>query len=188
MQKEAGLTPECPVCRQTPERICVTLGEVAYPVGTMWEEISLETEVVFLDGHAEKISRGVCGWQDDYDENYCGFQNVTVMYYDVKTVVSIVTEGGPCLHCGAKCTGRSFGDYQEFPYCDACMAEVPLFTGEVYREEQKMSLERMIAEIDRTGRMQFKKGDLLTAVIRKKGKVRAVLSESVNNDGNAGGE
>lgn len=187
-QEQNGECVECPLCRKTPVKVTAEIVQAVYPVGSPLERILPEAEVVFLDGHTEVIRPGDIGWQDDYDENYCGFQTVTIMYYSATTVVTIVTEGAMCKNCKETCGVRSFTDYQEFPYCASCMSEVPLFTGEVFLEEQKMGYAGLVAQMDSAGNVSLEKGDFITGIVKKNNKVQSIRYSAINNTWNMEGE
>ncbi len=119
------------------------------------------------------------GWQDNYDSNFCGIQTVTIQYGQLQETVVVISEGAVCMQCGNGCTGKSYEDYNIFPYCTNCMEECMLFTGEVYKEEVRMSLRELVSFLEEKKEMFLEEGERIMVVVKKKNDVVSMIEKTV---------
>ena len=179
--KQQG-TIKCPYCAVIPERISCNEKLITKKSGTkLTREIWLK--VVYLDGHTEIITSEHEEWQDDYDENYCGIQPVTIRYRGKEAVVTVISENEACNECGKMCNERCFSDYTDFPYCTDCMSKVLLFTGEVYEEERLIGYREIVAGLDRSKKVRWKAGDMVSVRVLKNKKKKTMLQRVIKRDG-----
>lgn len=179
--KQQG-TIKCPYCAVIPERISCNEKLITKKSGTkLTREIWLE--VVYLDGHTEVITSEHKEWQDDYDENYCGIQPVTIRYRGQEVVITVISENEVCNKCGKLCNERCFSDYTYFPYCTDCMSKVLLFTGEVYEEECLTDYEEIIAGLEKKKEVWWKKGDMVNIRLMKHKMIKTMLQRVIKRDG-----
>ena len=180
--KKTGVV-SCFYCRQLPEYISTNVSLVQKETGTKLTGQELWFNVSFMDGHQEKITPESDGWQDTYDENYCGVQAVSVFYRGKETGVVIVSENSGCVQCGQACNERCFKDYLEFPYCVECMSQVPLFNGTVAMEERQISGNEIVTSLDENGEYILRSGDFVTLYLRKDGVYRSILQKEIRRTG-----
>ena len=180
--KQTGQIP-CPYCAATPEAIECNAGYLFKRTGEALNSGEIWAKVTYLDGHTEIITPETAEWQDDYDENFCGLQPVMIFYRGASTAVAVLSENNECLQCHGNCTGRNYEDYSSFPYCTKCMSEVILFTGNVQEEEVCMEKEELVALFDKSGEVLLNKGDYVSVILKKRGKYKSILQETVKKDG-----
>lgn len=173
----------CPYCAVFPASMKCQTNFLYKRTGEPINKEELWLEVTFMDGHKECITPEAIEWQDDYDENYCGIQIVTVQFRSLEEFVTVISENGGCKQCNAACNERCFADYTSFPYCTKCMSETLLFTGEVYEEEKQIPFEKMVSVLDKEGEMLLNAEDLITVKINNRGTVRSILHRDVMRDG-----
>lgn len=162
-----GKQASCPVCKELPIKIECSETTILLKTGESLETTSLFLEITYLDGHTEQIFPWMKEWEDNYDENFCGVQNVMIQYGQLQDTVVVISEGKTCIQCGQVCTGKSYKDYIEFPYCTECMSKSLLFTGEVYEEEVRMNLNELIAFLEKERVLFMEEGEKLMIEIKK---------------------
>lgn len=175
---------KCPYCAVIPDRLKCNVELLSKRTGEKFIQEELWLEVVYLDGHAEVVTPHHGEWLDDYDENYCGLQPVTISFRGKTTIITVVSENGACKRCGAFCSGRAFSDYVDFPYCTTCMSEVLLFTGEVYEEEKKISFGEIVALLDQGKEIICKEGDMIQVRLSENKRVKTLQYTTIKKDGN----
>lgn len=171
----------CPYCASIPQQIKCNEPVLYLKTGTELQGHSWIT-VTYLDGHTEVITPESEEWTDSYDKNFCGIQQVTIIYRGVEKQITVVTENETCKQCGAACNERCREDYIKFPYCIRCMTEVPLFTGKVYEEEQKISTKKLWTKLDECGEYPMEKGSFL-CVRLSRGKYVSYMQRKVLRTG-----
>lgn len=180
--KQSGVI-KCPYCAVIPEMLNCNKEVVHKKTGMVLQQDEICLEVVYLDGHTEIIEPGHPEWQDDYDENYCGIQVVSVRYRGKEALFTVVSENKVCEKCGQECNERCFEDYMGFPYCTKCMSEVVLFTGEVHEEEEMVSWGELVAELDEEKEVTWRAGDIITVKLTKGKRVKTLLQKVVKKEG-----
>ncbi len=165
--EQTGMQPICSICQKLPKQVQCNQTTVVLKTGESLVNTPLFLEVTYLDGHVEKIFPFMEGWNDNYDKNFCGIQTVTIQYKQLRDTVVVISEGENCLNCGNVCTGKAHKDYIEFPYCTECMAQYPLFTGEVYEEQWRMNLRELIIFLENERVLFMEEGEQLTVAIKK---------------------
>lgn len=174
-----GMQSVCPICQELPKEIECSQDTMLLKTGEHLESTSIFLEVTYLDGHIEKILPSMKEWKDNYDENFCGVQTVTVQYGNLQDTVVVVSEGKDCSQCGNVCTGKTYQDYIEFPYCTECMSKSILFTGEVYEEELRMNLKELIAFLEEERILFMEAGDRLTISVKKGNNYISIMEKIV---------
>lgn len=177
----------CPYCRKIPEEIVCSTELLQIEAGTELIETDIGITVKYLSGDIVLVTPESMEWQDDYDENYCGIQVVTVQYRGKTDSVTIITHNNGCKQCGADCNERCYEDYIRFPYCINCMSRVELFSGSVYEEEYRTEEDKFLEELYRFGKRRLHIGDIVQVYLSKKKKYITFLQEVVLRDGEIGG-
>lgn len=173
----------CPYCKAIPDSVQCNTSILKRRTGTALTRDELWVTVTYLDGHKEEIGPEAVEWEDNYDEYYCGIQEVTIRYCGAKTSVIIISENDSCKQCAGACNERYYTDYQAFPYCTSCMGKVLLFSGEVYEEEQELTNDEMITLLEEKKEVCLAFGDYITVRLTKDGEYQTVLQERINRDG-----
>ncbi len=181
IQKEelTGEKSSCPICAKLPQKIKSNQTTVVLTTGESLSKSSLFLEVTYLDGHVEKVFPSMQGWQDNYDSNFCGIQTITIQYGQLQETVVVISEGAVCMQCGNRCTGKMYEDYKLFPYCTNCMAESLLFTGEVYKEEVRMSLRELVSFLEEKKEMFLEEGERIMIGVKKEGDYVSMIEKTV---------
>jgi len=174
---------ECFYCLICPQTVRCEPQLLQRKTGSKLTKEELCLEVCYLDGHVEEITPDSEEWQDDYDENYCGIQNVTVCYRGMEDSVIIISENNNCKNCRSACNERNYSDYEKFPYCVKCMSQVPLFTGKTVEEEQGLNYEELILMLNEKKEVLLEFGDYVTIKIKKNGICKSMLQKVVRKDG-----
>lgn len=127
-----GAAGECPYCSEVPDKIELSEKIVYTTIGTPLSATGLLAHVYYRNGQEETVLPECDNWQDNYDSGYYGMQLVTVCYKG-RTVceLTVITKGEECQSCGRECSNRCYVDYKETPFCDRCLAKMPLYTGTV---------------------------------------------------------
>ena len=165
--EEEGEEMQCPLCERIPVNMECNTVLAYHRIGQKLSKEQVWLKVLYMDGHEEIITPDSKEWLDDFDEEFCGLQSVTIQYRGVQQQVVVITEAEPCLKCGKLCEGKCYADYQAFPYCVQCMSEVPLFTGELYETEIQKNESVIIQSLKQEERFCMEKGDFLTVHIRR---------------------
>lgn len=174
---------DCPYCELLPAYVVCNTEVLMKKSGTKLTKEEVWLNVKYLNGNTEIITPESLDWQDNYDENYCGLQRVTISYRGENTTITVITENDVCSNCDKSCNGRSYEDYIAFPYCVACMSEALLFTGEVYEEEQIHSHNELLALLDAEGAIVLQAGGYVTIRLSKKGVTKVLLQQKIKRDG-----
>ena len=178
-QEQTGEDVVCPVCEELPTKISCNTSTIYLKTGESLLESSLFLEVTYLDGHIEKIFPSELGWEDNYDSNFCGLQNVTIQYGQLQTMVVVISEGRNCEQCDKICIGKCFEDYIAFPYCTTCMSEQLLFTGEVYEELFRMNLKELVHFLEEEKQLFLKKGERVMVEVKKEKASICIVEKTV---------
>ncbi len=173
----------CPYCAVLPKEISCSREVLTRKTGTGLKKEELWIKVTYLDGHEEKITPDSDEWQDSYDGNYCGIQQVKIVYRGIEDVVTVIAENEYCQECGGTCNERYYTDYKSFPYCTECMSKVPLFTGRIYEEERVMATAELVYLIDIYGEKDLHRGDFVKLQLYKRGKPLSALQKRVLQNG-----
>ena len=153
----------CPYCAEIPEKIDCSVSFVKTQTEKKLSGDEIFLLVTYMNGTTEIISPESDGWQDTFDESYCGMQTVEIAYHGKKESIVVLTENDSCRKCGGECNERNKTDYEIFPYCTACLSNTLLFSGEVFEEEICTELMDMEPDAENGG-FVLKRGDY--AVIR----------------------
>lgn len=174
---------ECPYCKQIPESVTCNVSALYKKTGSVLEKEEVWLTVKYLDGHIEQITPDMEGWQDTYDVNYCGLQQVIIRYRGKEDTVLIVTENDNCIQCGNPCNERCLNDYEGFPYCTECMSKVLLFSGEVHEEEKQKENGEIVAILDSEKELCLQYGAFVTLYLLKNGEYETILQREVKQNG-----
>lgn len=172
----------CPYCSMLPDSITAEKTVLNKKTGEKLNSADLELVVRYKNGTTGIITPETEDWQDDYDENYCGMQKVTVRYRGKETCFVVLTENENCILCQNPCNDRSYQDYQKVPYCMQCLSEMTLFTGQFYEEERLMGMQELYSAWKDNGKMCLKRGDFVMVCLSKKG-YETILQREVRIDG-----
>lgn len=176
----------CPYCKVLPESISCNTSVIYKETGTRLTEEEVWITVVYLDGHTETVTPKAKEWQDSYDENYCGIQEVVINYFGKEAVVTVLTENKACKQCGKACNERCFEDYRIFPYCIGCMSQAALYSGKVFEEEQRISANEMVAYLDLEQELLLCRGDFIILFLVKGEECISLLQRTILQDGRVG--
>ena len=177
---------QCPYCAMYPVSMECRTPLIDKKTGCNLTKEEIWLEVCYMDGHRERVTPDSVEWQDNYDENYCGIQPVTIRYRGLEEMVMVISENEVCKNCDSACNERCFGDYEKFPYCTACMSEVLLFTGETYYEEQVRALDNMFHLLQKNEKVELNLGEYLAVILKKDGEYQSLIKRMVQKDGKAG--
>ncbi len=175
----------CPFCSFIPEYISVDKAVVSIKTGTPINKTILKATVTYLDGSTEVIVPDSEEWQDDFDPEYCGTQEVTIRYRNKETKITLISENSVCNKCGGGCNDRSYKDYLEYPYCIECLSLMYMYTGETRQEEQLLSEAELLSILDSKGEVLFTRGDFMTLTYRAD-KAMSCLQKEIKMDGRTG--
>lgn len=103
-----GNDPGCPVCSKLVTSISASPDKQVIPLG---EELQLEVEATYKDGHKEYVSE----WISNFNSFKVGEQKVQVMYESVSTIITVFVESETqttCPICGTV--------YNPIIYPDGC--------------------------------------------------------------------
>lgn len=191
-----GTYGACTFCSLEPDSISANVSSVSATIGTPLKDLGLSITVTYMDGHTESVLIEDKELYCSYDSSYCGTQAVRFSYKGCENVVFDCTlSGGTCISCSAECTGRSKADYDRMPYCDDCLADVPMFMGEVYNQKGFTSSDEIITELLDSGIYLFEKDDLVTVKVSyekngiplpflsKNVKMPVIISETIRTSG-----
>lgn len=175
----------CPYCAAIPENVKCSTVFVEKRTGTGLTKEEIFLSVDYMDGESEIITPESEGWEDTFDELYCGIQTVQISYRGFTELITVVTENDTCKKCGGACNERNREDYNRFPYCTACMSEVALYTGEVYEEEIHTELFVLMNSM-KEKEIILKKGDFIAVQLSEEEKTVSLLQKEILRDGYAG--
>lgn len=165
----------CSLCAQIPENVTCNTYFLRKQTGTVFNEEDIILTVTYMNGNIETITPMSPGWQDTYDEEFCGLQSVYVSYRGVSQVITVLAENKTCRKCGGRCNERNKTDYDMFPYCTVCMSQTALFTGDVYEKEIQIGIGKIPCFLER--------GDLLVVKLLHNGKCISILQKEIKMDG-----
>ena len=138
--------------------------------------------VYYMDGSYAYITPEAEGWQDNYDEEFCGRQLVTIRYRNAETQLMISSENGNCIQCGNKCNDRCTVDYENYPYCLECLGRKYIFTGQVQTEEQILYGKELLSILDTNQKLIFSRGDFIVLKYGL-GRRKTIVQRKVSIDG-----
>lgn len=173
----------CPYCKIVPSAVSCNTGFLWKKTGTNLSGQEVWLNVTYMNGDTEIVTPDSLEWQDSFDKNYCGIQNVTVNYRGKEDNLQVITENLGCRKCDRACNERSFSDYTGFPYCTKCMSQTELFSGRVHTEEIIISEDELIAGLDEKKSEYFQMGDLVRLYLTKGGKYVTYVQAQVKQDG-----
>lgn len=175
----------CPYCSILPERIICVESELHTKTGEKFKNGQIGILVTYLNGNTEYVSIDSKDWQDDFDSNYCGTQEVTIRYRNMETKIMMVSENPLCEKCAGECNDRSYEDYVKYPYCLECLSGMYLFTGEIREEEVLISKNDLLSELESKGEILLNRGDFFV-IVYKSGRNVTALQRSIKIDGKSG--
>ena len=173
---------QCPYCAVLPLYISCNKELLLKETGTVLTENDISISVVYMNGTVAEIFPDSLEWQDSYDENFCGMQEVSVKYRGKEDYFHVITSNTSCHNCGGQCNERCYEDYVKLPYCLDCLAERELFSGWMY-EEIICSSEELLAYLDVNVEKCFSRGALVRMYLKKKNGYVVLLQEIVKQDG-----
>jgi len=173
----------CPYCEILPEKISCKTELVRKETGSILTEQDVWITVSYMNGTTEIVTPDSTEWQDSYDENYCGFQEVIVSYRGKEDKFFVISENAGCRQCNEACNERNYQDYICFPYCTKCLSETELFSGKVYEGEQIISSGELIDYLDANGKKSFQQGDFIRIYLTKKKRYVSMVQGKVIQDG-----
>lgn len=174
---------QCPYCEVIPECITCNKKFLQMKTGEMLKKQDIGIMVVYMNGRSEYVTPESSEWQDSYDENYSGIQQVTVRYRGKEECFLVSSENESCLQCGRDCNERCYLDYVEFPYCVKCMSEVEMFSGKVYEEEQMMLSGELKTYLEKKKEKIFKQGAFVRVYLQNRNRYVTLLQGKVKQDG-----
>ena len=176
---------KCTYCSMLPMQLICDESELHIKTGEMLTGNQIRILVTYLDGNTEYVSPDSKDWQDDFDSNYCGKQEITIHYRNMETNLMVVSENPICEKCGKECNDRSYEDYVKYPYCLECLSGMHFLTGEIREEELLLSKEDLFAELELKGEILLNRGDFFV-MICKRGKNMSVMQRKIRIDGKSG--
>ena len=176
---------KCPYCKVIPSEISCTASVVNKKTGETWDSADVSLRVTYLDGSTEYVTPDSADWQDDFDAEYCGVQNVTIRYRNVGTVTTVLSENPLCQKCGEECNDRCYKDYVKYPYCVKCLSGMYLYTGQSKEEEQLITEKDLLYELDRNGELLFNRGDFIMITYKHRNNI-TILQQNVKINGKSG--
>jgi len=183
-QKQTG-TILCEYCRLLPEQISCEISELHLKTKEKLTGENIGIQVCYLDGTTEYVTPESEDWKDNYDEEFCGNQEVTIKYRNAETKIVIVSENGNCIQCGKECNDRCAEDYVNYPYCLECLCKKQIFTGQVYTEESITYGKELLSVLDTEQEFVFARDDYIL-IKYSQGKCRTVVQKKVLIDGKTG--
>lgn len=175
----------CPYCALIPENVFCDAMSVNLQTGEALTSDAPGIWVTFLDEHMEYVTPDCEEWQDDYDKNYCGTQEVTIRYRNKETMLTAITENPACIQCGGMCNDRCLADYEKYPYCIACLSELYVETGELQEEEQLLTGKELLECLAAYGEILLQRNDLAVTVFQYRGET-AYMQREIKLDGRSG--
>lgn len=180
--EETGVMAECPYCAEIPEWMEPSEPIMDMAIGTPLSETGLSACLYYKDGRKEVVFPGDDDWQDDYDAGYYGMQLVTVCYKGrTACQVTVITKGGTCQNCGKECKNRCYADYKEQPFCNSCLAEMPVYTGTAAVSEYVAGEELFLQAWETEGRYILQQGSSLHVSVKSLGKTILVKETSIRS-------
>ena len=159
--RNSGVWRYCPYCEQIPKKIVVHKGSYEKTLGEAFGN-DYFFSVYYWDGHTEIITPDTPGFVWDYDETYCGMQDVSISYKGITvTGLKVTNIGGSCVKCGNVCEERSLADYSACSLCDTCLQSQMVFSGDTYVEEATYGTEKILAVLLASGEYPLSYGDFL---------------------------
>lgn len=174
---------DCPYCKVIPKEIICSEEVLQKKTGEKMTKEEVGMTVLFLDGHTEWITPDMEEWQDNFDENYCGIQQVIIRYRGKEDTITVVTVNDNCMQCNKACSGRSYPDYKAFPYCTSCMSDALLFTGKICQEERQLKNGEFLARLDSESEVELNAGTLIMLYLTRNDRYEAMIQNEVRKDG-----
>lgn len=177
--EKSGVVAECPYCAEIPEQIKLSEKIVYTTIGTPLSETGLSARVYYKNGQEETVLPGCDKWQDNYDSGYYGMQLVTVCYKGrIVCELTVITKGEKCKNCGRECRNRCYIDYKELPFCNRCLAEIPVYTGTAVVSEYMVGEEAFFQAWETEDCYILQKGSSLWVTVKNLGE-RILTKETV---------
>lgn len=180
-KKQTGVI-SCPYCRLLPEKISCEFSELSMKTGGKLTKDNIGIHVYYLDGSHAYITPESEDWQDNYDEEFCGRQLVTIRYRNAETQVLISSENGNCVQCKCQCNDRCAEDYDNYPYCLECLSRKYIFTGKVQTEERILHGKELLSILDSKQELIFARGDYIVLKYGL-GRRKTIVQRKVSIDG-----
>ena len=180
-QKQTGIIL-CPYCRLLSGRISCEISELSIKAGEKLTRDNIGIHVYYMDESYAYITPESEGWQDNYDEEFCGRQLVTIRYRNAETRLVISSENSNCIQCGNKCNDRCAEDYENYPYCLKCLSRKYIFTGQVRTEEQILYGNELLSILDNNRELIFSRGDFIVLKYGL-GRRKTIVQRKVSIDG-----
>jgi len=183
--KEYKLTGKvsCLYCRELPKQIIVDNPIIYKKSGSRLNGFEVSLLVEYMDGHTAIITPDSQEWQDSYDENYCGIQQVEVRYRGEEVSLTVISENERCVQCGDDCNERCYTDYLRFPYCLSCLEKQNVFTCEFYEAELKLSQDELFDELEQKKEICFSAGDFVRVKLLNRNQSVSLLQKPVRRAG-----
>lgn len=160
LYESTGSYGACAYCALEPDYISASASSVTSTVGTELADLGLIFYVTYKDGHREEVQVTDRRLYSTYDPSYYGTQTVRFSYLNCETEVFTCTlKGAACQNCGAECKDKYRPDYDRFPYCFACMEDMPFFTGTTYTQTEFSSNDEIVTALMNGQVCYFKRGD-----------------------------
>ena len=173
----------CLYCRELPKQIIINSPIVYKKTGSRLDGTDVFLSVEYMDGQTAVITPDSKDWQDSYDKNYCGIQQIEINYRGKETRLTVVSENAGCMQCGADCNDRSYEDYLRFPYCVSCLEKQSLFTCEFYEAEQKLSQDEIFHELEQKKEVYFSAGDFIVVKLVNRNRCVSLLQKNIRRAG-----
>jgi len=176
---------KCPYCGIIPMQISCKEPVIHVDTNESIHDGKIKILVTYLDGSISYVTSDSEEWQDDFDEEYCGTQNVTIRYRNVDTKLTVVSENPSCTKCGGECNDRCYTDYLNYPYCLKCLSQMYLFMGKVKEEKEFISEKDLLSMLDTQKAILLNRGDYIM-IAYKQGKKETVLYREIKINGKTG--
>lgn len=173
---------QCPYCAAIPAYIFCNKELLRKETGVTLTGQDIGIAVVYMNGMQQYIYPDSEEWQDSYDANFCGIQQVTVRYRGKEDTFLVISENEACQNCGGECNERNYQDYSKLPYCLTCLSDMELFSGIVY-EEYSSSSEEIWIHLDENMEKNLKIGEFVQVILLKGSRCVSILQEMVKQDG-----
>ena len=182
--KQSG-TVLCTYCSMLPKKIFCEISGLNLKTGEKLTGEKIGVQVHYLDGSVEYVTPESEDWTDDYDEEFCGKQLVTIRYRNAETQIVVISENPPCIQCGNECNDRSKEDYKNYPFCIACLGKKYIFTGKVFSEEEVICENELEAAFEAEKEVVLTRGDYIVLEFDI-GCYKTIVQKKILTDGTSG--